>query len=81
MFCTMRSARLPCLAICSGVEPQVIDEVFDVGHAEVGVGGEFVVEFAGELLVDLGEVVDEVERVLDLVRDARRQLTQRRHLF
>ena len=40
-----------------------------------------LVQFAQETDGKAGEVVDEIERVLDFVRDSRRQLTERRHFL
>ena len=63
------------------ISQDLSEVVADLGHRLIGAGVEFVGEFVGEFDRELGEVVDEVERVLDLVGDARRQLPQRGHLF
>ena len=68
-----------------GVALEVGEEVLDLGQhlgrrAVAGVA-EVGLEVLGELDREPGEVVDEVERVLDLVRDAGGELPQRGQLF
>ena len=51
-----------------------------VGHGEFA-GRHCVVQFAQQIHGQVGEIVDEVERVLDLVRDAGGELAERCHLL
>ena len=81
----MPSARLPVLGDLFEITGQHSDDL-------VGLGALVVVErrhgrrdrilqFVEQVDREAGEVVDEVERVLDLVGDASGQLAKRRHLL
>ncbi len=65
---------LPVLLDAAGVLGQVVEQVRTRRHrgcgGAVGLGEQFVFEVGDEFGGEGGEVVDEVERVLDLVRDA-----------
>jgi hypothetical protein len=66
----------PCCDLC-----QVGVQGFDQ-FVLLGVGsGDRVLQLTQQLMRELGKIVHEVERVLDLVGDAGRQLAQRRHLL
>src|SRR5215510_6973994 len=72
MFLTIESARLPCWTTRSRL-PRSVSVISPIAA------------LSGELLDELArqrrEIIHEVERVLDLVRDARRQLPERRELL
>ena len=85
MFLTMLSARLPCCGDLLQIALQRRGQVVDLGAQVVG-DGEFVrrhrvVQFVEQIDRQIGEIVDEVERVLDLVRDAGGELAERGHLL
>ena len=81
----MLSARRPCSWILPRFAAQrryqVLDLIlvilFERGNRRL----DFFLEFAEQLAGDFGEVVDEVERVLDLVGDAGGELAERGHLL
>ena len=81
----MLSARLPCSLILRRVADQVLRQALQrlVGLGADGglLRGQLLLQLLGELDRQLGEVVDEVERVLDLVRDAGGERAQRRELL
>ncbi len=68
-----------------GVQLEVAEEVVEVGGdggvEAVALPFEFLGELGDEIRGELGEVGHEVERVLDLVRDPRRQGSERRQAF
>ncbi len=79
----MESARLPCCADLVEVVAQGIGQLGDFA-ARLIVGRhppERLLQFVDQLDRDAREVVHEIERVLDLVGDARRQLTKRGELL
>ena len=82
---TMPSARLPCSVIFSRLLVSMADDVVDLGALFVGQRGEArrggLLQFAQQIDRQSGEVVDEVQRVLDLVRDAGGELAERGHLL
>ena len=85
MLLTMPSARLPCSAIFSRL-PVSISIVSSISarlsSSSAAIAGAAVSFNSSSNSTDrLGEIVDEVERVLDLVRDSGGQLAQRRHLL
>ena len=81
----MPSARLPCSVIFSQIAGQHGRDVVDlrtliVGQRSKARRGSFP-QFAQQVHRQSGEVVDEVQRVLDLVRYAGGQLAERCHLL
>ena len=63
------------------ISQDLSEVVADLGHRLIGAGVEFFVEFVGEFDRELGEVVDEVKEVFDLMRDTRRELAEGGHLL
>src|SRR5215469_2797961 len=84
MLLTMPSARLPCSAILS-VASQHLDDLVNGGTLVFAERRHYrrrrLPQFQQQLTRQLGEVVDEVERVFDLVGDPGGQLTEGRHLL
>ena len=85
MLLTMLSARLPCSAIFSRL-PVSISIVSSISarlssSSVASAGRRGLLQLVQQLDRQAGEVVDEVERVLDLVRDAGGQLAERGHLL
>ena len=83
MFLTMESARLPCcttfsrLSFSSFVSSPTPRRILSVSAAVL----QRVVQLVGQFGRQRREIVDEVERVLDLVRDAGGELAERGQLF
>ena len=81
----MPSARWPCSVIFSRLLGEHPDDLVDLGaHVLVERGQrriDSLLQFVQQLDRQDGEIVDEVQRVLDLVRDAGSELTQRGHLL
>ena len=67
------------------VAGQHVDRLVDVGARVVVEGlqgrGRHLLQFHQQLVRQCGKIVDEVERVLDFVRDAGGQLAERRHFL
>ena len=85
MLLTMPSARLPCSAILSRL-PVIISIVSSnsarVSSLDPGQHGlSDLLQLVQQLDREAGEVVDEVQRVLDLVGDAGGELAERGHLL
>ena len=82
MLLTMSSARLPCSAIFSRLPVSMLHRVVDLGALVLVERGESrrggLLQLVEQLDRQAGEVVDEVERVLDLVRDAGGELARAR---
>ena len=81
----MPSARLPCSVIFCRLLVSSRRDVLDVGALVLGQrsrsrGGGFL-QFRQQIDREVGEVVDEVQRVLDLVRDAGGELAERGHFL
>ena len=85
MLLTMPSARLPCSAIFSRLPVSISIDFVDIGALVLVERGDRrrrgLLQLVEQLDREAGEVVDEVERVLDLVRDAGGQLAERGHLL
>ena len=85
MLLTMPSARWPCSAILSRllVSRSIVSpnsaRVSSSSPASTGVGR--LLQLVQQLDREAGEVVDEVQRVLDLVGDAGGELAERGHLL
>ena len=81
----MPSARLPCSAIFVEIAGQHRDDFVDIGAFVLGQPGDRrrggLLQLVEQFDRETGEVVDEVERVLDLVGDTRGQLPECRHLL
>ena len=83
MFLTIESARLPCCTTFSrlpfsiAVSSAISARSFSSSGAASSSSPQLVDQFARQR----GEVVDEVERVLDLVRDAGGELAERGELL
>ena len=81
----MLSARRPCCAIFFRLLFSVVGQIVDFGTQFGGDGQLFrrhrVVQFVEQIDGEIGKIVDEVERVLDLVRDAGGKLAERGHLL
>ena len=83
MFLTMASARLPCcttlsrlprsMSVSSSICLRVLSSTASVLHG--------VLQLVDQLAGDGREIVDEIERVLDLVRDAGGELAERGELL
>jgi len=83
MFRTIPSARLPCCTIFSRL-PRNVSVISPISvrslpsrDAPRSASCNSLVNSAE----NRGEIVDEIKRVLDLVRDPRRELAERCHLF
>ena len=78
MFLTMPSARLPC---CDDFFEIVLEQLGESSTSarilSIGAGASRFVQFVREFGGQRREVVDEVEGVLDFVRDAGGELTER----
>ena len=79
----MESARLPCCTTFSrlsfSMPRQFVDFFADLAVERDRL--EHVVQFVGQFRRQRGEIVDEIERVLDLVRDAGGELAERGELL
>ncbi|HVG62420.1 MAG TPA: hypothetical protein VNA24_27905 [Hyalangium sp.] len=60
---------------------EIPDGVLNLSQRGLGFLLQCALQFLGELDAGLGKVVDEVERVPELVRDARSEVGQGRQLF
>ena len=85
MLLTMLSARLPCSTIFSRL-PVSMSMISSTSPRSVLLKRRQrrrgrLLQLVEQLDRQAGEIVDEVERVLDLVRNSRRQLAERGHLF
>ena len=79
----MESARLPCCTILRRLSRKRVGQLGNVG-AGLFVGRDLperFLQFVDQLHGNAGEIVDEVERVLDLVGDASGELAQRSKLL
>ena len=83
MFLTMASARLPCCTILSRLSRSVFVSLADLGARLVVElhSVKRLPQFVDQFGRDSREIVDEIERVLDLVRDAGGELTERGKLL
>ena len=81
----MPSARLPCSAIFSRLPVSIADDLFDIGARilveRCDAGGRGLLQLVEQLDRQRREIIDKVQRVLDLVRDPGGQLTERGHLL
>ena len=83
MFLTMESARLPCwtnfsrLSFSMPVNSSTSSRIL----SSSGGGLEHVVQFVGQFRRERREIIDEIQRVLDLVRDAGGELAERGELL
>ena len=83
MFLTIASARLPCCTTLSRL-PCSISAISLISARSLLSrlrSGKRLPQFVNEFDRDRREIVDEIERVLDLVRDAGGQLTERGELL
>ena len=83
MFLTIESARLPCCTIFSRLPCSVsAKSVISARAAVVDFHfRQFLLQFVDQLDRERGEIVDEIERVFDLVGDAGGQLAERSEFF
>ena len=83
MFLTMELARLPCCTTFSRLSLQHAGQFVDLlPRLVVERGGlEHLVQFVGQFDRERREIVDEIERVLDLVGDAGGELAERGQLL
>ena len=79
MFLTMASARLPCCTILSRLSRNVfVSSAISPRVLVIEVyGAESLLQFIDQLHRDTREIVDEIERVFDLVRDTGGELAER----
>ena len=83
MFLTIESARLPCCTTFSRLPSQHVRQLGDVGARLIvdGTAASSLLQLVEQLGRERGEIVDEVERVLDLMGDAGGELAERGELF
>ena len=83
MFLTIESARLPCCTTFSRLPRQHAGQFGHLGALFVTDldACDDLLQFVDQLGGKRGEVVDEIQRILDLVRDARCELAERGKLL
>src|SRR5215207_4795832 len=77
MFLTIESARLPCWTTLPRLQRHQFRRLLLIRRSRA----DRIFKLIDELYRERGEVVDEVQRVLDLVRDAGGQLAKRGELL